>query len=173
MFLTPAHSYKGADTQALEQSELDEGLSMTLPKVRETDQTIAESQLLNDNIDHQDIEPPQDGKVDEFQEWITVNKNDTESATGRPEDKFARTLTYLKKAIIFGKHANFYMTMVTLVENLPEISPTYLNSINTQVRMDFADLSNDFYTNAFQNGQAVDCTHVGEQTGREHCKREC
>ena len=146
---------------------------MTLPKLRETDQTIAESQLSNNSIDHQDIRPPQDGKVDEFQEWITVNKDDTESATDRPEDKVARTLTYLKKAIIFGKRAKFYMTMLTLVENLPEMSPTYLNSINTQVSIDYADLSNDFYTNAFQNGQAVDRTHVGEQTGTEHCRREC
>ncbi|KAI4276143.1 MAG: hypothetical protein L6R35_006227 [Caloplaca aegaea] len=68
---------QGADAQALEQSELDEGLSMTLLKVRETDQTIAEHQLLINNMDHQDFEPPQDGKVDEFQEWITVNKDDT------------------------------------------------------------------------------------------------
>ena len=143
---------------------------MTLPKVRETDQTIAESQLLNNNIDHQDIGPPHDGKNNKFQEWITVNKNDTESATGRPEGKFARNLTYLKKEIIFGKRAKFYMTMLTSVKNLPEMSPTCLDNISTQVRLDFADLSNNFYTNAFQNGQAVDCTHVGEQTGREHCR---
>ena len=159
MFPTPAYSYKGADAQALEQSELDEGLSMILPKVRKTNQTIAKSQLLTKNIDLQDIGPPQDGEVDGFEEWITVNKNDT-------EQNFARTLTYLKEARRFGKRAKFYMSILTSVENLAGKSPTFLDSINTQVRLDFADLSNGFYTNGFQNGQAVDCTHVeGKQEG--------
>ncbi len=97
-----------------------------------------------------------------------MDKNDTESAIGRPEDKLARILTYLEKAIRFGKQAKVYMKILRLIEDLPKGSPIFLNSINTQVRVDYADLSNDFYTNAFQNGQAVDLTHVGEQTGREH-----
>ena len=134
---------------------------MTLPKVRETDQTNAESQLMNKNIDHQDIGPPQDGNVAKFQERITMNKNDTESATGRTEGKLARTLTYLKRAIKFGKRAKFYMTMLTSVKNLPEMSPKYLNSINSQISMDYANLSINFYTIAYQNGQAVDYTYIG------------
>ena len=125
-------------------------------------------------VDHQDIGPPQDGKVDEFQEWITVDKNDRESATGRLKAKLARTLTYLKKAIIFGEQAKvYYMKILMLTTILASSLPKLLNSINTHVRVDYADLSNDFYTNAFQNGQAVDLTPIKEQTGREHWRREC
>ena len=60
-----------------------------------------------------------------------MGKNDTESVTERPKDKFARTLTYLKKVIRFSKRIEFYITILTLVKNLLETLLIYLNYINT------------------------------------------
>lgn len=91
-----------------------------------------------------------------------MDKNDTESVKERPEDKFARTLTYLKKVIRFGNQAYDYRKILKLLENSPESSPTFLNSIITQVIVDYADLS-QFYINAFQNGQAADRIYIREQ----------
>ena len=59
-----------------------------------------------------------------------MDKKDTESATRSSKDQLTRILTYLKKAIKFGKLAEVYMKILTLLENFPERSPTYLNSVD-------------------------------------------
>lgn len=149
-----------------EQGRQDESVSTTSSKVRKTDQLMDGSQLLKDNSEDQGIRPPHK-RVDEFQEWITVADEDAQSGTTTPDDKSAQTLAYLEEAKRFGKRAGDYKTALRVVTDLPTMSrtevETFTKAINTQLSIEYADLSNDFYANAFPSGEAAICADVREQ----------
>ncbi len=141
-----------------EQGCQDESVLMISSKASETDQNMDGSQLLKDNSEDQGVRPPQINISDGFHEWITVADEDANSATTTPEDKSARTLTYLKEAQRFGKRAGDYKTAWRVVEGLRKMSRIEVEAvkkaINAQASIEFADLSNDYYRNANQNGEA-------------------